>query len=100
MIDIHLHILPGVDDGPETTDESLTLARALVREGIHSAIATPHYNDEFPQRSASEIRERVSHLQHELDRHAIPLHLFAGQEALIKAGLPEDIQAGRLATLN
>src|SRR3989442_7584123 len=100
MIDTHLHILPGVDDGPESIQESLTLAQALVQEGIHAAIATPHYNDEFPQRSATEIRERVCYLQQELHRHAIPLRLFAGHEALIKAGLLEDIQAGRLATLN
>lgn len=100
MIDTHLHILPGVDDGPETVQESLELARALVEEGIHSAIATPHYNDEFPQHSAAEIRERVYYLQQELDRHGIPLRLMAGHEALIKAGLVEDIQAERLATLN
>jgi protein-tyrosine phosphatase len=100
MIDTHLHILPGVDDGPETIQESLTLAQMLVQEGIHFAIATPHYNDEFPQRSAAEIRERVYRLQQAIDRHAIPLRLFAGHEALIKAGLVEDIQAGRLATLN
>ena len=100
MIDTHLHILPGVDDGPETIQESLTLAQALVQEGIQYAIATPHYNDEFPQRSAAEIRERVYRLQQELDRNGIPLRLFSGHEALIKAGLLEDIQAGRLATLN
>ncbi|SRR6266446_1099473 len=100
MIDTHLHILPAVDDGPETIQESLSLARALVQEGVHSAIATPHYNDVYPRRSAAEIRERVYDLQQELDRQGIPLRLFAGHEALIKAGLAEDIQAGRLATLN
>lgn len=100
MIDTHLHILPGVDDGPETMQEALVLACALVQEGIHSAIATPHYNDEFPQRPAAEIRERVDNLQQELDRHSIQLRLYAGHEALIKPGLVEDIQAGRLATLN
>lgn len=76
------------------------LAQRLVQEGIYSAIATPHYNDEFPQRSAAEIRERVYHLQQELDRYGIPLRLFTGHEALIKPGLLEDIQVGRLATLN
>src|SRR5216683_4715466 len=100
MIDTHLHILPGVDDGPETMQESLALARVLVQEGIHTAIATPHYNDEFLLRSATEIQERVNQLQQEFDRHNIPLRLFAGHEALIKPGLVEDIQAGRLATLN
>jgi protein-tyrosine phosphatase len=100
MIDTHLHILPGVDDGPETIEESIALARVLVQEGIHAAIATPHYNDLFPQRSTLEIKERVNELQQVLDRQDIHLHLFSGHEALIKPGLVEDIQAGRLATLN
>ena len=100
MIDIHLHILPGVDDGPKTMEQTLQLARALVQEGIHTAIATPHYNDEFPQRPAAEIRERVGEVQQELERHAIPLRLFAGHEVLISPALLEDVQAGRVATLN
>ncbi len=100
MIDTHLHILPGVDDGPETIQESLALAQALVQEGIYAAIATPHYNDQFPRRSAAEVWARVYDLQQALDRHGIALRLFAGHEALIKPSLVEDIQAGRLATLN
>ena len=100
MIDIHLHILPGVDDGPANLDESLSLACSLVQEGVHIAVATPHYNDEYPQRPAREIYERVQLLQQELDRRAIPLRLLPGHEALIKPGLVEDIQLGQLATLN
>jgi len=100
MIDTHLHILPGVDDGPESMEESVALARVLVQEGIYSAIATPHYNDQFVQRSAAEIKERVNELQQVLDRQGILLRLFAGHEALIQPGLVDDIQAGRLATLN
>ena len=100
MIDIHLHILPGVDDGPANLDDALSLARSLVQEGVRVAVATPHYNDEFQRRSAREIYERVQALQQELDRRAIPLRLLAGHEALIKPDLVEDIQLGRLATLN
>ncbi len=100
MIDTHLHILPGVDDGPETIEESLALARVLVQEGIHCAIATPHYNDEFPRRSAAEIQARVHDMQRVFDRHNIPLRLYAGHEVLIKPGLIEDIQTGWVATLN
>jgi protein-tyrosine phosphatase len=100
MIDIHLHILPGVDDGPGNLDEALSLARSLVEEGVRVAVATPHYNDEYPQRCAREIYERVEALQLELNRRGIPLRVLAGHEALIKPGLVEDIQRGRLATLN
>jgi len=100
MIDTHLHILPGIDDGPETLQESLVLAEVLVQEGIRVAVATPHYNDEFVHSSAAEVQGRVYELQRELDRHNIPLRVFAGHEALIQPGLVEDIQAGRIATLN
>ncbi len=100
MIDIHVHILPRVDDGPRTLQEALLLASALVQEGVYAAVATPHYNDEFTKRPVAEIRERVSNLQQELNRHAIPLHLFAGHEVLIQPGIIEDIYAGRIATVN
>jgi protein-tyrosine phosphatase len=100
MIDTHLHILPSVDDGPGTMEEALALARALVQEGVHTAIATPHYNDLYPQLSALEVKERVHAFQLALDHQGIPLRLLSGHEALIKPGLVEDIQTGRLATLN
>ena len=100
MIDTHLHILPGVDDGPETMEQSLALAAALVQEGVHTAIATPHYNDEFPQRDAAEIRARVQFLQQALNGAGLPLRVLPGHEALIKPGLTDDIRAGRLSTLN
>ncbi len=100
MIDTHLHILPGVDDGPQTMEEALALARALVQEGVHTAIATPHYNDEFVQLPVVEIRRRVDDLQQELVRHGIALRLFPGHEALISPELVADIRSGKVATLN
>lgn len=100
MIDTHLHILPAIDDGPETLEESFALARLLVQEGVRAAIATPHYNDEFPHRSTTEIHARVQELQGALAGAGIPLKLFPGHEVLIRPGLVEDIQTGRVSTLN
>ncbi|HCI79618.1 MAG TPA: tyrosine protein phosphatase [Ktedonobacter sp.] len=100
MIDIHLHILPGVDDGPATLQESLVLAQALVQEGVQVVVATPHSNDEYPRLPATEIRTRVNQLQHVLMQQGLPLHVFAGNEVLIRAGLVDEIRAGRVATLN
>ncbi len=100
MIDTHIHILPGVDDGSETMEETIALARVLVQEGVRAAIATPHYNDEYPRYPAAEIQARVYEVQQVLERRGIPLRLFPGHEVLIKPGLVEDIQSGRVATLN
>ncbi|MUV37182.1 Protein-tyrosine-phosphatase [Lentibacillus sp. JNUCC-1] len=45
MIDIHSHILPGVDDGAQTEQDSLAMAREAVRQGITTIIATPHHRN-------------------------------------------------------
>jgi protein-tyrosine phosphatase len=53
MVDIHCHILPGVDDGPETMEKSVLMAEAAIADGITRVVATPHANDEYvfdPQR--------------------------------------------------
>lgn len=100
MIDIHIHLLPGIDDGPATMEETLALARLLVQEGIRIAIATPHYNDQYPRLSAIEVRKRVDEVQQVLNGQGIPLHVYAGHEVLIKPDLFRDIEVGRVATLN
>lgn len=48
MIDLHAHVLPGIDDGPSTTDQSLALLRVAAREGTRVIAATPHLRRDFP----------------------------------------------------
>ncbi len=47
MIDLHCHILPGLDDGPPTADISLAMAESAIADGITHVVATPHANDEY-----------------------------------------------------
>lgn len=47
MIDIHCHILPGLDDGPESLDESLAMAEMAIADGITHVVATPHASDSY-----------------------------------------------------
>jgi protein-tyrosine phosphatase len=48
MVDIHCHLLPGLDDGPETLETSLQMAEMAIQDGITHVIATPHANDRYP----------------------------------------------------
>jgi protein-tyrosine phosphatase len=47
MVDLHCHILPGIDDGPETIEESMAMAESAIADGITHVVATPHSNNRF-----------------------------------------------------
>ena len=82
MIDLHTHILPGLDDGPGTIDESLELARAARATGIETIVATPHIREDYPF-DPSEIGVRARELQLALREAEIPVRVVEGAEVAI-----------------
>jgi len=80
MIDLHAHILPGIDDGPQSLEGSLALARAAVECGTHLVIATPHLRDDHPGVRLEEIGDRTRALGAALAREDIPLRVLPGAE--------------------
>ncbi len=98
VIDLHCHILPGIDDGPRTLEESLELAHASVQAGITTTAATSHVDYGF----ALEPRDfgpRVRALNAELEAAGIPLEVVRGGEVAL-ARLPDldddDLRAAAL----
>jgi len=77
--DLHLHVLPGVDDGPADLSEALALAADAVRDGTTTAVATPHIRPGYVV-DVSELPDRVAELQDALVREGIPLRLQVGGE--------------------
>ncbi len=80
MIDIHCHILPGIDDGPDDEEQAFALARAAVAAGTLAIVATPHVSWDYPANSAALIADGVARLTAALAREQIPLQLFTGAE--------------------
>lgn len=78
-VDIHFHILPGVDDGPRQIEDSLVLARLAVRDGTRTVVATPHIRREFLS-DPLEVPERVDALQAALREAGVPLTVVPGGE--------------------
>lgn len=99
MIDLHCHILPGVDDGPRTMQGSLRLAALAVEQGIHTVIATPHHATRRYSNKATTIRRRVQALNAELQRQSIPLTVLPGQEFHLTEAYRKEHRKGRLQTL-
>ena len=92
MVDIHCHILPGVDDGSPSMEDSLEMARMAADSGVTDIIATPHCNlpGNGPKnyRSAS-LRAAFSRLQQALDAEGIPLRIHPGAPAAGPAAAPD-----------
>jgi len=98
MIDLHTHVLPGIDDGPETIEGSVELARAAVAAGARTLVATPHVSWTY-QNDANTIGERVGELRARLAAEGIPLELRGGAEIAMTRLVdmrPEDLLALRL----
>ena len=85
MIDLHFHLLPGIDDGPHDIDASVALARAAVSAGVHTIVATPHVSWEW-QNSSPTIAESALQLRAHLAELGIPVQVRTGAEiALTRA---------------
>ena len=85
MIDLHSHILPGIDDGPETIEGSIALARVAVSAGITKTAATPHVNSRFQVSSEqlAELPARLAELEDALGRAGVPLAVVKGAEVAL-----------------
>ena len=100
MIDLHCHILPGIDDGAQTVTDSLAMAKQAVSEGIHTIVATPHHQNGKYVNEHDSIIYQVGQLNDELKQNEIPLKILPGQEVRLYGDLLEDYEAGKIVTLN
>ena len=94
MIDIHCHILPGIDDGAQTIEDSVLMAREAVSEGIHTIIATPHHKNNQYSNEKNSILTKVTDLNKHLESEGIPLTILPGQENRIYGEIIEDYLSG------
>jgi len=99
MIDIHTHILPGLDDGASDWDDTLSMARAAAADGISTIIATPHHANGRYDNPAAAIRERVTRVNERLAEVGVSVTIAAGQEIRVHDDLLDAWHRGELLTL-
>lgn len=98
MIDLHCHILPGIDDGPPSLRATVELARAQVAAGVRQVVATPHVTWELPANDPPRIREAVAEVNAVLEAEGIDLEVVAGGEiGLTRAAALDDDDLRALA---
>jgi len=100
MIDIHCHVLPGIDDGAKDEADAIAMAQQAVNSGISTVIATPHHKNRTYENEKSFIQKDVLRLNQLFEESNIPLDVLAGQEVRIFGEIVEDFEKGEIQTLN
>lgn len=100
LIDIHSHMLPNLDDGAQTLEMALEMARQAVMDGIHTVIATPHHGTSYYDIDAETSVNMTEQLSRALAMENIPLQLKAGLEVRLTRKLPESLNRQLAATLS
>ncbi len=99
IVDMHCHILPGLDDGADSPSVSLAMMRTAVQSGITDIVVTPHFN--LRKSASPQTVLRVLHsAQEAADRYGIPLRFYPGNEVYYFDELPEYLREKRVLTMN
>ena len=91
FIDIHSHILPGVDDGSDSLEMSIRMLRRAADDGISGIILTPHNKPGHRHRHFSEMKSRVEGLRKMMSEGSINIDLYMGSELYYRNGLLEEL---------
>ena len=99
FVDIHCHILPGIDDGAADEATAMQMARLAVADGIHTTISTPHQLGNFASNRGEDIRRRVGAFQQLLAKERVPLVVLPGADVRVEEGMWAALQSGEVLTL-
>ncbi len=99
MIDLHCHLLPGIDDGAADEAASLAMARIAAADGIRTIACTPHIYPGLFENDSAGIAARVADLQRRLADEGIDIRLLAGADAHLTPELRARLEAGTAPTL-
>lgn len=102
MVDIHSHMLPGVDDGARNMEEALIMADMAVQSGVTAMAVTPHSNERggFVNYESQYLRECFLELQYVLQEEGIPLKIYRGMEVSASFDLADKLHDNKIITLN
>jgi protein-tyrosine phosphatase len=100
LIDLHCHILPGVDDGPSDAAESLSMARQAVADGIKTIVATPHTLNGVYYNPFHSVADQVARLREIFLKNRLALDLYPGSESYICFQMVQQVSTGEVGTIN
>ncbi len=95
-VDMHSHVLPGIDDGAQNVDESIVLVQALMNLGIKKIIATPHIMVDYYRNTPETIGNALEILKNELQKQQLDIEIEAAAEHLLDEGFEKLLDQGNV----
>lgn len=99
IVDMHCHVLPGVDDGPATMTDAIAVLREAERQGIGRMIVTPHYHPGRYVVPASKVMDVLDSVRETVRKEGIHIDLIPGQECYYFSDLVRELDRGRVLTM-
>lgn len=99
IVDVHSHILPGVDDGSKNMDMTRQMLQMAWSEGIHTIIATPHHRERYSQASAAKLKETYQAVCIEAEKIDSDFKIYLGSELFRSHSLEEKLASGESLTM-
>lgn len=100
MVDIHSHILPGIDDGPKKLEMSLDMIRRSYEEGTKDIVATPHFRRGCFETPYNEVKNIAKYFNELVKAEGIDINIHYGQEVYYSDRIIEDLEEGLIGTIN
>lgn len=99
LVDMHCHLVAGVDDGPRDLDEAVEMCRILLDEGVGAVHGLAHQNEFFPSVTPEVIRAGHRQLSERLREENLPLMVYPGAEIIVTPNMDEDWESGTLMSI-
>lgn len=99
IIDIHTHMLPGVDDGSRNLEQTKDMLAESYRQGVRAVIFTPHYEEGVYMKNRAELEEILEQVKAEAAKDMPDMDLYIGNEIYFTNDVPDMLSSGKLCTL-
>lgn len=100
MVDLHCHVLPAIDDGSESLEQSLEFCRVALADGVTTLVATPHQRPGVYENSPAAVHQKILGLRSALQETAIDIEIVEGAEVYCTPDLPQRVREGKVTTIN
>lgn len=100
MVDVHCHMIPGVDDGSRSMQETLQMLKIAERQGTTHVIVTPHFKNGHHNASPKKVEGLLNDIRAEAEEAGINISLYQGNEVFYYDEMCEELDTGKISTIN